>query len=159
LQEKRNHHRKLSEMGRMTASLAHQIRTPLSAATLYADHLASPELSEERRQKYAGKIKARLAQLDQQGRDMLIFSCCGVVLDKQVSARVCFAHLQQQLEETCTNPQANCTVEADIIGGLLRCNDKLLASAFGNVVENAIQACRNDRTQPVLQLGARINGN
>ncbi|NIQ08829.1 MAG: PAS domain-containing sensor histidine kinase, partial [Gammaproteobacteria bacterium] len=53
LQNKLNHHHKLSEMGRMTASLAHQIRTPLSTAILYADHLGSANLSEERRLRYA----------------------------------------------------------------------------------------------------------
>lgn len=152
LQEKLNHHRKLSEMGRMTASLAHQIRTPLSSATLYADHLASAGLNEERRVRYAGKIKTQLAQLDQQVRDMLIFSRGGIVLDKQVPALVFAQQLQNRLEEICEHQHASCVVEIDPIEGCLRCNDELLASAFANLVENAIQACRAGRVQPVLQL-------
>lgn len=158
LQETMNHHRKLSEMGKMTASLAHQIRTPLAAATLYADHLASPMLTDERRLKYAGKIKARLAQLSQQVQDMLIFSRGGVVLNSSVPVEHLLARLQQQLDEVCDQQHACCVVELDAMNGMVRCNEELLLSAFSNLVENAIQACQGHGIKPVLQLGARING-
>lgn len=157
LQEKLNHHRKLSEMGRMTASLAHQIRTPLSAATLYADHLASPVLADERRIKYATKIKSRLAQLSQQVQDMLIFSRGGVVLDKCIPAADLLVRLQQQLEEVCEQQNASCVVELEPLKGQVRCNDELLISAFSNLVDNAIQACREQGTRPLLQLSGRVN--
>ena len=152
LQEKLNHHRKLSEMGQMTASLAHQIRTPLSSAILYADHLATPDLGEERRLRYATKIKSQLGQLEQQVRDMLIFSRGGIVLDRQVPANMFAARLQAQLEEICDHRQASCVVDIDNLQGTLYCNDDLLVSAFSNLAENAIQACRGARVQPVLQL-------
>ncbi|NPU94084.1 MAG: GHKL domain-containing protein [Gammaproteobacteria bacterium] len=157
LQETLNHHRKLSEMGRMTASLAHQIRTPLSAATLYADHLASPQLSEERRVKYAGKIKARLAQLGQQVQDMLIFSRGGVVLDECIDSADLVTRLQHQLEEICEQQHASCVVESDALSGRVRCNQELLTSAFSNLVENAIQACLAQNVKPVLQLSCRLD--
>ena len=35
---------RLSSLGRMVASLAHQVRTPLSSAMLYASNLAAPNL-------------------------------------------------------------------------------------------------------------------
>jgi two-component system sensor histidine kinase FlrB len=43
LQDQLARHERLSSLGRMVASLAHQIRTPLSAAMLYASHLAERE--------------------------------------------------------------------------------------------------------------------
>ena len=43
LQQHLSRHQRLSEMGRMVSSLAHQIRTPLSAAMLYAGHLDSDQ--------------------------------------------------------------------------------------------------------------------
>ena len=43
LQDQLARHERLSSLGRMVASLAHQIRTPLSAAMLYAGHLADAE--------------------------------------------------------------------------------------------------------------------
>lgn len=44
LQEQLARHERLSALGRMVASLAHQIRTPLSAALLYAGHLSEQAL-------------------------------------------------------------------------------------------------------------------
>ena len=45
LQAKLSQHERLSAMGRMVASLAHQIRTPVAAANLYAAHLARDDLA------------------------------------------------------------------------------------------------------------------
>ena len=44
LQDRINHMKRLSALGNMAASLAHQIRTPLSAAMLYAANLANRTL-------------------------------------------------------------------------------------------------------------------
>lgn len=157
LQEKLNHHRKLSEMGRMTASLAHQIRTPLSAALLYADHLVTPSLPEDRRLKYAARIRDRLQQLGQQVQDMLIFSRGGVVLDQTLAADALLNRFQQQLDDLCEQQQATAVVEVDTVAGQIRCNPELLTSAFGNLLENAVQACQGSGIRPLLQLSAHIN--
>lgn len=44
LQDQLARHERLSSLGRMVASLAHQIRTPLSAALIYASHLTDEQL-------------------------------------------------------------------------------------------------------------------
>ncbi|MEE8058010.1 MAG: PAS domain-containing protein, partial [Pseudomonadales bacterium] len=51
LQRRLDRHRRLSEMGRMMSSLAHQIRTPLSAAMLYAGHLCETKLTSQQSQR------------------------------------------------------------------------------------------------------------
>lgn len=43
LQDQLARHERLSSLGRMVASLAHQIRTPLSAALIYASHLTDED--------------------------------------------------------------------------------------------------------------------
>ena len=53
LQAQLAHAQRLSAMGKMVASLAHQIRTPLSAAILYGGHLSQDDLDEEMRQRCA----------------------------------------------------------------------------------------------------------
>src|SRR5690606_35722318 len=73
LQQRLARHQRLSAMGRMMSSLAHQIRTPLSAAMLYAGHLCDRELSGEQIRRFSHKILDRLNHLEQQVRDMLIF--------------------------------------------------------------------------------------
>ena len=44
---------RLAAMGKMSAAIAHQLRTPLSTALLYASHLTSPELPAQDQQDFA----------------------------------------------------------------------------------------------------------
>jgi two-component system, sensor histidine kinase FlrB len=74
LQERLNHRQRLSTMGKMAAQLAHQIRTPLSSALLYASHLAGDELEPERRQRFSERIKVSLQLMERQINDMLAFT-------------------------------------------------------------------------------------
>ena len=74
LQERLNRRQRLSTMGKMAAQLAHQIRTPLSSALLYASHLSSSELEPERREKFSERIKVSLQLMERQINDMLAFT-------------------------------------------------------------------------------------
>ncbi|WP_156509124.1 histidine kinase dimerization/phospho-acceptor domain-containing protein, partial [Oleiphilus sp. HI0132] len=74
LQEQVSRAERLSSLGKMVASLAHQIRTPLSTAMLYAGHLCQPELDESMRVDLSEKVMSRLTHLEHQIRDMLIFA-------------------------------------------------------------------------------------
>ncbi|MGL5537503.1 MAG: PAS domain-containing protein, partial [Aeromonas veronii] len=56
LQDRINHMKRLSALGNMAASLAHQIRTPLSAAMLYAANLANRTLKPESRTQFQQKL-------------------------------------------------------------------------------------------------------
>lgn len=58
LQEGLNRHKRLSDMGEMAASLAHQIRTPLSSALLYCSHIEQPQIDTDKRQHVAGRYEA-----------------------------------------------------------------------------------------------------
>ncbi|WP_368665597.1 histidine kinase dimerization/phospho-acceptor domain-containing protein, partial [Arthrobacter sp. GMC3] len=85
LQDQLARHERLSSLGRMVASLAHQIRTPLSTALLYASHLEQGGLSEQQQQRFAGSLKARLHELEHQVRDMLIFARGDLPLNDRLS--------------------------------------------------------------------------
>lgn len=74
LQERLNRRQRLSTMGKMAAQLAHQIRTPLSSALLYASHLSSSELEPERRERFSERIKVSLQLMERQINDMLAFT-------------------------------------------------------------------------------------
>ena len=77
LQDKIAQMQRLSSLGKMVSTLAHQIRTPLSAAILYGENLASTQLAEASRLKFQEKLNARLHDLEQQVNDMLLFSKSG----------------------------------------------------------------------------------
>ena len=74
LQELLNHHRRLSAKTEMAASLAHQIRTPLSVAMLQISNLGRTDASAELRQRATVKALAALRQLERLVEDMLGFA-------------------------------------------------------------------------------------
>lgn len=77
LQDKLAQMQRLSSLGKMVSTLAHQIRTPLSAAILYGENLLTNKLADTARIKFQGKLNARLQDLEQQVNDMLLFSKSG----------------------------------------------------------------------------------
>src|SRR5690606_18469512 len=94
LQDQLARHERLSALGRMVASLAHQIRTPLSAALLYASHLSEQELPFEQQQRFAGRLKERLHELEHQVRDMLVFARGELPLPDRIAPHALFEALR-----------------------------------------------------------------
>lgn len=140
LQQRLSRHQRLSEMGRMVSSLAHQIRTPLSAALLYAGHLSERELQPQQIQRFSRKIFERLLHLEQQVKDMLIFVRGDVKLTDTISAGELFDALQQAMEAPLAAAQVRCSVinECPELG--LHCNRDSIVGALMNLINNAIQA-------------------
>ena len=61
---------RLAAMGEMAAQLAHQLRTPLAAALLYAGNLENPDLAPVARVSIAEKTVARLKHLERLIQDL-----------------------------------------------------------------------------------------
>lgn len=140
LQGRLAHYQRLSEMGRMMASLAHQVRTPLSAALLYAGHLMKPELRPEQRIKFAGKVKSRLENLELQVRDMLIFARGETRLEDRVTISQLFRELEDALDMPLHSWDADCDCINRVPELQLQCNKDSLLGAIMNLVNNALQA-------------------
>ena len=140
LQGQLSHLQRLSEMGRMMASLAHQVRTPLSAALLYAGHLMKPELLPEQRIRFAGKVKSRLENLELQVRDMLIFARGETRLEDRISVAQLFSELEDALDLPLVNFDADCECINRVPDLVLQCNKEALLGAIMNLVTNALQA-------------------
>ena len=142
LQKKLTHHERLSNMGKMVAALAHQIRTPLSSATLYAGHLQKPDLAPVMRQTFANKLVDRLANIEKQIRDMLIFSRSEIKLDEVISASEFVEELTNHCEEICEQKNMNfeMTGEDFSVMDCIQCNKETLLGALLNLLNNAIDA-------------------
>ena len=132
---------RLSEMGKMMASLAHQIRTPLSAALLYTSNLTREDLSLLQRLKFANKAKARLLNIEQQISDMLVFARGDGTLSDQISLKQLFQELEDALDVPLAQYDADCDISINAIEIELICNRDVLIGAILNVVLNALQAC------------------
>ncbi|QKZ03614.1 PAS domain-containing protein [Pseudomonas eucalypticola] len=138
LQDQLARHERLSSLGRMVASLAHQIRTPLSAALLYASHLTEQALPVETQQRFAGRLKERLHELEHQVRDMLVFARGELPLSDRLTPQALFQALKAaahtHVQDVAVRWQFDCP------GGELLCNRDTLVGALLNLIENAVQA-------------------
>lgn len=138
LQDQLARHERLSALGRMVASLAHQIRTPLSAALLYASHLNEQVLPAEQQQRFAGRLKERLHELENQVRDMLIFARGELPLPDRLSPQALFGALRGAAEAHVSGMAVRW--QCDIQRGELLCNRDTLVGSVLNLIDNAIQA-------------------
>ncbi|MBI6673477.1 PAS domain-containing protein [Pseudomonas syringae] len=154
LQEQLARHERLSSLGRMVASLAHQIRTPLSAAMIYASHLTEQELPVETQQRFAARLKDRLHELEHQVRDMLVFARGELPLTDRLTPAALFQALQNA---AATHVQGVAVRwQCDSIDGELLCNRDTLVGALLNLIENAVQASAG---RTLLKIHAYSRGN
>lgn len=139
LQQHLSRHQRLSAMGKMVSSLAHQIRTPLSAAMLYAGQLENPQVSHEQSLRYASKIMSRLHNMERQVKDMLIFARGDAVLDETITTEALFDELQIAADVLMRNG-FEWQWRNECPDMLLLCNRESLIGAMLNLIENALQA-------------------
>ncbi|WP_298448060.1 ATP-binding protein [uncultured Marinobacter sp.] len=141
LQSQLAHAQRLSAMGKMVASLAHQIRTPLSAAILYGGHLTQDDLDDEMRQRCASRLMSRLTHLEQQVRDMLIFARGETRLAEELSAATLVSALESALEGIKPASGSDVMLRNDVpVDCRLMCNRDALVGACTNLVNNSLEA-------------------
>ncbi|MAA63234.1 MAG: PAS domain-containing sensor histidine kinase [Alteromonadaceae bacterium] len=142
LQGQLAHAQRLSSMGKMVASLAHQIRTPLSAAILYGGHLSQPDLDDELRARCVDRLMSRLTHLEQQVRDMLVFARGETRLAEQLPLAALGSSLKSAVEGlTLRNgSQIHWQLEDEDSRAAVLCNRDALVGACVNLVNNSLEA-------------------
>lgn len=141
LQDSLSQHQRLSSMGNMVASLAHQIRTPLSAAMIYGEHLQNKDLPSAQREKFANKMMLRLHHLEHQIRDMLIFARGEAPLNDDLALSQLLHDWQEALEIPLQQHNASCEFQMNKVDVHIHCNRDALIGALMNLVNNALEAC------------------
>jgi two-component system sensor histidine kinase FlrB len=151
LQELAARNRRLSAIGKMAASLAHQIRTPLAGALLYLSQCRTRR-DERDRAKLLEKGIERLRHLDLLVQDMLVFAR-GTIL----SERVRVADLFRAVHEAAMAvkpPNAHLVIHGGDALVELDGNRTALAAALTNLVNNAFES----QPDVVVSLQARLRG-
>ena len=149
LQDKLGQMQRLSSLGHMVSTLAHQIRTPLSSAMLYSANLNNYNLDEASRKNFQEKLFLRLKDLEQQVNDMLLFSKSG---KEQVVAELSVNHL---VNDAVTNMEA-IIAKAKAIVRVKICQDDCQILGNKNALEGAIQNLIHNSLQ-VIKEQAEIN--
>lgn len=156
LQGQLAHAQRLSSMGKMVASLAHQIRTPLSAAILYGGHLSQPDLDDELRERCVDRLMSRLTHLEQQVRDMLVFARGETRLAEQLSLPALGDSLRAAVEGlTLRNgSQIQWQLDESDSRAAVLCNRDALVGACVNLVNNSLEA---GATQVMIEMTAETS--
>lgn len=145
LQQQLDRLKRLSAMGDMASSLAHQIRTPLSTALLYASHLRRSNLEQELRDRFVGKLMGRLKHLEALVEDMLLFARGGRFDSKPVVFKQLIEDFVEMVEPNLEQWQAEIKLDNRADTAVIDANRNAVISIFHNLLNNAIQAS----TQPV----------
>lgn len=130
----------LSAMGEMLASMAHQVRTPLSTAILYASHLQGRNLPELQQQRFAGKILERLKHLERQVNDMLIFAREGKMLMETFSLKQLLTNVSEAMHDSIDSGNIHFHIDNQADTDEILGNENALRSMLMNLLENAAQA-------------------
>lgn len=153
LQSELSRSERLSALGRVVSTLAHQIRTPLSSAILYANHLCESSLNQQQQQKFTDKLKQRLEFMERQVSDMLLFVKGDIPLNDKLNLtelkETLCEHIEPQVAlynaEYTFETQGDCTI---------KCNQDALTGAFLNLVTNSLQVVE----KPQLKLCLKVEG-
>lgn len=156
LQDELRRAERLVSMGQMMSAMAHQIRTPLASALLYASHLSDFESSKASPQKkYAEKIKGRLKAIENQIQDILLFAKTGESITTAVNVEELLEevvnNIQSEVNRTQTVIQlTNLTSHVELIG-----NRDALSGALQNLLVNAMQASKPKQVVTLSVLNQR----
>jgi two-component system sensor histidine kinase FlrB len=129
---------RLLTLGELAAGLAHQIRTPLAAALLYASQMTLPGRAPEDLSRCSEKTVASLKQLDRLVNDMLAFAHGGAAREI-VSVAALLEQVAQWLRPALRSG-ARLTIRTEAPGLTVRANAPSLVSAVLNLATNALQA-------------------
>ena len=150
-------HERLAAMGEMAAQLAHQLRTPLAAALLYAGNLENPELSAANRTSIAQKAVARLKYLEHVIQDTLLFARGEVLGRESIAVADLLQELRQTIEPLARARAVRFEMDDAVGDTALYGNRKAIFGALTNLLENALQAAGAVEAGSV-SLSARCDG-
>lgn len=140
LQSRVAHLQRLSALGKMMASLAHQIRTPLSSAMLYAQNLTNQKLDQTSRQQFQHKLLNRLQDLEQQVNDLLLFARSGREQQvERLSMQQLLSEVYSSVEAMVFQQQGELAVELPEPDLPVLGNHTALSGAVANLIQNALQ--------------------
>jgi two-component system sensor histidine kinase FlrB len=144
---------RLLTLGELAAGLAHQIRTPLASALLYASQMQLPHRTDADLARCVDKTVASLEQLDKLVTDMLAFTHGGASCE--------VVHLGAVLEQAAQwlrpllRGGVTLTIRTEAPSLVVRVNASALISAVLNLATNALQSAPGKLN---LELLARHGG-
>ena len=136
----RENEKRLVSIGTMTAQLAHQIRTPLSSAILYMDHLNSSPNLEPRMKNWIKRVQECHGSIEQQIQDLLLFARGTSIEPKYINMDQWCSQLIQRAQPFIESFSALLKVNNQLGTPEALIHGESLIGAILNLVINALQA-------------------
>ena len=131
---------RLATMGEMTARVAHQLRTPLATAMLYASQLERGDLTQAERAGLGDRILSRLRSLERVSREMLRFVRGERANEQSIEVSALLSEAAQVMEPLMAARGIAFVCEDHTAGAILLGDRRGLAAALLSLLENAAQA-------------------
>jgi len=147
----------LMTMGKMMASLAHQIRTPLASSMLYLSQIVDGDMDRETSDNFSEKALARIKHIEKMINDMLVFAHGGQFNMCQFSICELIDELQDQLRPQIEQRKASLAITGDRINAQLRGNKDALLGALGNLCMNSLDAA-DAQPQILIKIKLTLRG-
>jgi len=141
-------HRRLASMGEMAAALAHQVRTPLSSALLYASNATRADLTDAYRMGLLDKSVSCMRDMEQLVSDMLSFARGDQYIDAAFQLDDLLAALGTSVAPVLGDQQS-LTIASAAHALTLNGNREALVGALINLVRNGLQAA-GDKARVVV---------
>lgn len=141
LQEMANRQTRLAAMGQMAAGLAHQLRTPLSSAVLYASQINNANVQPEQQQRAVEKIRTSLRYLEKLINDMLMYAKGGEFADTSFSLNQLLVSFYSRIEPRLKQFGATLQINNQVQKVAMKGSQDALVSVLMNLAENAAEAC------------------
>jgi two-component system sensor histidine kinase FlrB len=148
-------HQRLAALGEMAATLAHQIRTPLSAALLYTSNAANPAIPLPRRDELLSRAIGCLNNLEHLVGDMLGFARGAVASNLPVELGD-IATATENAAAALLRPGQKLEVEPAPADAIVCGNREALVGTLLNLITNALQAAG---PSAIVRLGFSVSGN
>jgi two-component system sensor histidine kinase FlrB len=133
-------HQRLVSIGKMTAQLAHQIRTPLTSAMIYVDHLLTQGFDHKKALHWLNRIKDCHESMEQQVKDLLLFARGSQVIPTIVNLYQWGLRLTHRAQTLVAASDITLTITNQFPAHDYRLYDESLTGAVLNLVINAVQA-------------------
>jgi two-component system sensor histidine kinase FlrB len=134
---------KLASMGQMAASIAHQLRTPLATATLYAGNLGMPNLSPDKQKEALDRLRKQLASLETLTTQMLQFVRQRPQKTEMVSGQALLDEALAAIGPMCEKRNIGLRVQASGLQALVNVERPTMVAAMVAILENALQVSQD----------------
>lgn len=156
LQDKLGRFQRLSAMGKMSASLAHQVRTPTATALLYISNLRNNSDNPDVVVKYSDKVRQQLLHIETMVGDMLAYVRGSISQKNTVftSSNLINA-LYQSVHAQVEKNSAHLIINNQCPDVKLLANREAVLGGLNNLVMNSVQAAS---TAPLkIEVNVSIN--